>query len=299
MLILWRFSWPLFLLLLWSSHVEQPVQPKKSDTLLVLLSLSSKNILKDISVPWALQPSNTVLHPNSLYSVCVRVCLCVCVCVHSHLCLSNIVLLYLYACVLFLFTDIHYLSVHVCIQSALLSALRHRVGALQISCIIIIIITTSIQVQFFCNCPSVRLPASWKLQLLLIRVKHNNNNKKLARMQTTPTFHCSGCAAAAQITTWCGENLQRHHLPFHPRTAWMESDMHIFYVCDFCHHCCHPKGGWRCLMSPPCLESQGCHLIPLYFCLVLLLFLSYLFSACWSILLNFLQKILPIFFVKR
>ena len=36
----------------------------------------------------------------------------------------------------------------------------------------------------------------------------------------------------------------------------------------------------------------------LFFCLVLLLFLSYLFSACWSILLNFFQKILPIFFVK-
>ena len=24
-----------------------------------------------------------------------------------------------------------------------------------------------------------------------------------------------------------------------------------------------PKGGWGCLISPPCLESQGCHLIPL------------------------------------
>ena len=23
-----------------------------------------------------------------------------------------------------------------------------------------------------------------------------------------------------------------------------------------------PKGGRGCLMSPPCLESQGCHLIP-------------------------------------
>ena len=35
----------------------------------------------------------------------------------------------------------------------------------------------------------------------------------------------------------------------------------------------------------------------LFFCLVLLLFC--LFSACWSILLNFFQKILPIYFVKR
>ena len=56
-------------------------------------------------------------------------------------------------------------------------------------------------------------------------------------------------------------------------------------------------------VSFPCMDSRGCHLIPLYyllfFCLVLLLFLSYLFSACWSILQNFFQKILPIFFVKR
>ena len=41
------------------------------------------------------------------------------------------------------------------------------------------------------------------------------------------------------------------------------------------------EGGRGCLMSPPCLESQCCHLIPLFylllfFCLVLLLFLSYL-----------------------
>ena len=26
-----------------------------------------------------------------------------------------------------------------------------------------------------------------------------------------------------------------------------------------------PKGGQGCLMSPPCLKSQGCHLIPLYY----------------------------------
>ena len=37
----------------------------------------------------------------------------------------------------------------------------------------------------------------------------------------------------------------------------------------------------------------------LFFCLVLVLFLSYLFSNCWSILLIFSQKILPIVFIKR
>ena len=56
----------------------------------------------------------------------------------------------------------------------------------------------------------------------------------------------------------------------------------------------------------PRLESQGCHLIPLYtiYSLVLLpspITLSVLssFSACWSIFLNIFQKFLPIFFVRR
>ena len=46
-----------------------------------------------------------------------------------------------------------------------------------------------------------------------------------------------------------------------------------------------PKGGQGCLMSSSCLESQGCHLIPLsyllscFFWLVLLLFLSCHFSV--------------------
>ena len=36
----------------------------------------------------------------------------------------------------------------------------------------------------------------------------------------------------------------------------------------------------------------------LFFCLVLLLFLSYLLSACWLILLNFFQKILLHFLLR-
>ena len=62
------------------------------------------------------------------------------------------------------------------------------------------------------------------------------------------------------------------------------------------------KGG--CLMSSPCLESQGCHLIPLYhllscssaescysFCFIF-------FSACWPILLKFFQSILQYFSLR-
>ena len=52
-----------------------------------------------------------------------------------------------------------------------------------------------------------------------------------------------------------------------------------------------PNGGLGFLMSPPCLESQGCQFYPtflyliLFFCQVLSLFLSYLFLL-WPILLT-------------
>ena len=43
-----------------------------------------------------------------------------------------------------------------------------------------------------------------------------------------------------------------------------------------CTH--HPKGGRGCLMSVSCLESQGCHLIPLSYLLsYFFLFFSYFF----------------------
>ena len=54
-----------------------------------------------------------------------------------------------------------------------------------------------------------------------------------------------------------------------------------------------PKGSRGCLMSPLCLESQECHLIPLYYLLSCASAKSYysfcpiFFSACWTILLNF------------
>ena len=68
-------------------------------------------------------------------------------------------------------------------------------------------------------------------------------------------------------------------------------------------HCVQPlKGGHGCLMSAPCLESQGCHLIPLcyllsFFCLALLvlLFLSYLFLPAGSFFLTLSRKFFNIF----
>ena len=63
----------------------------------------------------------------------------------------------------------------------------------------------------------------------------------------------------------------------------------------------HPQAGRGCLMSPSCLESQGCHLIPLsyllscFFCLVLLLFLSCHFSANGPFSWLFFQKTLKYF----
>ena len=61
-----------------------------------------------------------------------------------------------------------------------------------------------------------------------------------------------------------------------------------------------PKGGRGCLMSPPCLESQGCHLIPLcylllFFCLVLLPFLSYRFLPAGPFFSTFSRKFFNIF----
>ena len=37
----------------------------------------------------------------------------------------------------------------------------------------------------------------------------------------------------------------------------------VLELCKRCHEWFLQKGGQGCLMSPPCLESQGCHLIPL------------------------------------
>ena len=44
----------------------------------------------------------------------------------------------------------------------------------------------------------------------------------------------------------------------------------LFFIILFLPLCTSrtpPKGGRGCLMSPPCLESQGCHLIPLCYLL--------------------------------
>ena len=67
--------------------------------------------------------------------------------------------------------------------------------------------------------------------------------------------------------------------------VWPTCDMFMMWpTCDMFT----PKGGRGWLMSPSCLESQGCHLLPLSYllscfffspCLVLLLFLSCHFSA--------------------
>ena len=63
------------------------------------------------------------------------------------------------------------------------------------------------------------------------------------------------------------------------------------------------KGGRGCLMSPPCLESQGCRLIPLcyspllFFCLVLLICL--IFFCLWDHSSEILPETSSVFFVRR
>ena len=67
---------------------------------------------------------------------------------------------------------------------------------------------------------------------------------------------------------------------------------------------CPLKGGLGCLMSPPLYGISGLSfdstlIFPvLFLCLVMLIFLSYLFSACWPILLIFFQKILQHFSLR-
>ena len=65
-----------------------------------------------------------------------------------------------------------------------------------------------------------------------------------------------------------------------------------------------PKGGRGCLMSPPCLESRGCHLIPLCYLLSCSSAQScYPFCLIVFCLLALSSKLFPenfsIFFVKR
>ena len=59
-------------------------------------------------------------------------------------------------------------------------------------------------------------------------------------MQTKPIFRYGGSAAVAWTTPWSRKFfLQSCHMLFRYSTAWMESDIHIFYVRNFCHHRCH------------------------------------------------------------
>ena len=62
--------------------------------------------------------------------------------------------------------------------------------------------------------------------------------KKLAGMQTTPTLHCGGYVAAAQITPWSGKkSATPPNIVLLPHCIKLkESDIHIIYVPNFCHH---------------------------------------------------------------
>ena len=90
----------------------------------------------------------------------------------------------------------------------------------------------TIWVQFF-----VIVHSCWLLETSVVEDKSKKKQtKKLVWRQTMPTFHCGGLVTVAQITPWWRKNFPQHcHMPFHYHIAWMESDIHIFYVCEFCH----------------------------------------------------------------
>ena len=54
------------------------------------------------------------------------------------------------------------------------------------------------------------------------------------------------------------------------QSDWQDRRPEVFFCVCVWHKIAvkqPPKGGRGCLMSPPCLESQGCHLIPLCYLL--------------------------------
>ena len=61
-------------------------------------------------------------------------------------------------------------------------------------------------------------------------------------MQTTPTVCRGGCMAVTWITPWSNKkkksNLQGCCMLFCYRTAWKESDIHVFCLPNLCRHCC-------------------------------------------------------------
>ena len=102
--------------------------------------------------------------------------------------------------------------------------------------------------------------------------------------------------------------LQRTNITNAQAVEGMETADSLALICFVAQQHCSvvipPKGGRGCLMSPPCLESQGCHLIPLCYLLscssaqsCYLPVLS--FSGCWPFLLNFFPENSSILFVKR
>ena len=61
-------------------------------------------------------------------------------------------------------------------------------------------------------------------------------------MQTTPTVCRGGCMAVTWITPWSNKKkksyLQGCCMLFCYRTAWKESDIHVFCLPNLCRHCC-------------------------------------------------------------
>ena len=73
---------------------------------------------------------------------------------------------------------------------------------------------------------------------LLITVRRNNNNKKWRKCGPRPLSAAEALRQRHGSLHGAEKNPQRRRMPFSYRTARMESDIHLFYVRDFCRRRC-------------------------------------------------------------
>ena len=74
----------------------------------------------------------------------------------------------------------------------------------------------------------------------------------------TPVWQLGEVSWSVVCAVWC-------HMALVFAVMHLYNILYIFFIASV--HSPPPKGGRGCLMSPPCLESQGCHLIPLCYLL--------------------------------
>ena len=128
----------------------------------------------------------------------------------------------------------------------------------------------------FCKCSGHSLVNFW---LFKEQFAHKVPlTPSLQNLKFSPTFSSHYSNQTSILAVWVLK------IYFHSISFFI-LNINYLSICFSCLFLVPLKGGQGCLNYPSCLESQGCHLIPLsylltcFFCLVLLLFLSCHVSA--------------------